>query len=156
MADDVKVSRPSDELEVWHKNPLERAGWKKQQLIRQLAVGEITQARLGEMYGVSQASISRFATRHYSDIEMIRVQLAETAMSGMEHLWISQKVHRVAEYQDIAEKMASMNTPRSNEIRIQALKSTAEELGDLPARTQINVDQSTVTYEIVGIPLEDI
>ncbi|WP_432129595.1 hypothetical protein [Streptomyces tendae] len=151
MADDV---RKSTDLEVWHKNPLERAGWKKNQLIRQLALGELTQARLGEMYGVSQASISRFGTRHRADIEMVRAQLAERAQEGMEHLWAANKVNRVAEYQATAERMNDVNTPRAHEIKITALKAVADELGELPARTQVSIEQSTVTYEIVGMDPE--
>lgn len=150
MADDVKVDKPGD-LEIWHKNPLERAGWKKNQLIRQLALGEITQARLGELYGVSQPAISKFATRYAAEIETIRAQTAEKAMGEMEHLWVAHKVNRVAEYQSTADRMNDLDTARSHEIKIASLKAVAEELGDLPARAQVQVDASTVTYEIIGI-----
>ena len=156
MADDVKVDRPGAELEVWHKNPLERAGWKRNKLIRELALGEVTQTRLGELYGVSQASISRFASRHSSDIEMVRAQLAEKAHGELEHLWVANKVNRIAEYQATAERMTELNTPRSHEIKISAMKAVAEELGDLPARTQVDITQTTVSYELVGISVEDI
>ncbi|MER7234030.1 hypothetical protein ABT348_24145 [Streptomyces olivaceus] len=148
MGDDAK--RPGD-LEVWHKSPLERAGWRKTQLIRQLALGELTQARLGEMYGVSQASISKFGIRHRAEVEMVKEQLAERAQEGMEHLWVAKKANRVAEYQATAERMNELNTARAHEIKISSLKAVAEEMGELPARTQVNVSQSSVTYEIVGV-----
>jgi len=154
MADDVRVQRSTD-LDIPTKNPLER-GWRKAQLIRELARGELSQTRLGEIHGVSQASISRFATRYSGDIEMVRYHLAERLQEGAEHLWVANKQNRLAEYQSTAERMAEVNTPRSHEIKLAALKAVAEELGDLPARTQVNVSQQTVSYEIVGIPYEDI
>lgn len=150
---DVKVQRTT-ELEI-PVRPLEQ-GWRKAQLIRQLAMGELTQQRLGEMYGVSQASISRFAARYKGDIEMVRYRLAEQVQAGAEHLWVVGKQNRLAEYQATAERMSELNTPRSHEIKISALKAVAEELGDLPARTQVNIEQNTVAYEIVGVPVEDI
>ena len=150
---DVKVQRTT-ELEI-PVRPLEQ-GWRKAQLIRQLAMGELTQQRLGEMYGVSQASISRFAARYKGDIEMVRYRLAEQVQAGAEHLWVVGKQNRLAEYQATAERMSELNTPRSHEIKISALKAVAEELGDLPARTQVNIEQNTVAYEIVGLAVEDI
>ncbi|MGA5264276.1 hypothetical protein ACPCI0_29150 [Streptomyces griseoincarnatus] len=150
---DVKVQRTT-ELEI-PVRPLEQ-GWRKAQLIRQLAMGELTQQRLGEMYGVSQASISRFASRYKGDIEMVRYRLAEQVQAGAEHLWVVGKQNRLAEYQQTAERMSELNTPRSHEIKISALKAVAEELGDLPARTQVNVEQNVVSYEIVGVDPEDI
>lgn len=153
MADDVKVQRTT-ELEI-PARPLEQ-GWRKAQLIRQLALGELTQTKLGEIYGVSQASISRFASRWRGDIEMVRYNLAEQVQQGAEHLWVVGKQNRIAEYQATVERMNALNTPRSHEIKITALKATAEELGDLPARTQVNIEQNTVSYEIVGVAVEDI
>lgn len=151
---DVVVRKPGD-LEIEPRYPLDR-GWRKAQLIRQLALGELSQTRLGELYGVSQASISRFATRHAADIEQVRWNLAEKVQQGAEHLWVVGKQNRLAEYQDVAERMGSMSTPRAQEIRMQALRNVAEELGDLPARTNVQIDQTTVQYEIVGVSLEDI
>ncbi|MFF7734259.1 hypothetical protein [Streptomyces sp. NPDC007984] len=154
MADDVKVQR-STELDIPAKNPLER-GWRKAQLIRQLALGELTQTRLGELYGVSQASISRFAARYTGEIETVRYNLAEKVQQGAEELWVTQKHNRLAEYQDVAERMGGVSTPRAQEIRMQALRNVAEELGDLPARTQVDISTSTVSYQVVGIDPADI
>lgn len=133
------------------KNHLER-GWVQHRLIRDFALGEKTGAQLAEQYGVSQTSISAFKKRHMLEIEEVRNNLADEYAG----VWVANKLARIQEYQQAAEKMASGHSPRNAEVLVTILKAVAEELGQLPARTNINVSQENVTYEIVGVSVDDI
>jgi hypothetical protein len=69
---------------------------------------------------------------------------------------VAKKLDRIREYQVAAEKMASGQSARSQEVLISILKAVAEELGDLPARTQVQVNTAAVTYQVVAVDLEDL
>jgi hypothetical protein len=129
--------------------PLER-GWARAKLIRELALEEQPQVELAEYYGVAQTTISAFKKRHWVEIERIRNNLADEYAD----LWIAQKRNRLAELQAAAEKLAGKPDARSAEVLAKLLKDAAEELGDLPTRTQVNVNTANVTYEIVGVDPE--
>jgi hypothetical protein len=133
------------------KGHLER-GWVKHRLIRDFALGEKSGIVLSEQYGVSRAAISAFKKRYSLEIEEVRNNLADEYAG----VWVAQKIDRIREYQQAAEKMAAGSSPRNAEVLVSILKAVAEELGQLPARTQVNVSQENVTYEIVGISPEDI
>ncbi len=133
------------------KGTLER-GWKKHRLIRDLALAERSQRELAEQYGVSQNAISQFKKRFALEVEEVRDNLADEYAG----VWVADKLARIQEYQEAAEKMAAGKTPRSTEVLVTILKAVAEELGDLPARTQTNVSIQQTSYEIVGINPEDI
>lgn len=133
------------------KNHLER-GWVKHRLVRDFALGEKTGAQLAEQYGVSQTSISAFKKRHGLEIEECRNTLADEYAG----LWVAEKMKRIAEYQEAAEKMAVGKSPRNQEVLVTILKAVAEELGQLPARTQVQVNTQQVTYQVVGIDPEDL
>ena len=133
------------------KGALER-GWVRHRLIRDFALGEKSGQELSEIYGVSATSISNFKKRHALEIEEVRNNLADEYAG----VWVAQKMARIQEYQQAAEKMASGASPRNQEVLVTILKAVAEELGQLPARTQVNVSQENVTYEIVGISPDDI
>jgi|SRR5690606_10322564 len=133
------------------KGHLER-GWVAHRLIRDFALGEKTGVQLAEQYGVSVTAISQFKKRHALEIEEVRNNLADEYAG----VWVAQKINRIREYQQAAEKMAQGSTPRSAEVLVSILKAVAEELGQLPARTQVQVNQANVTYEIVGIDPDDI
>lgn len=133
------------------KGHLER-GWVKHRLIRDFALGEKTGAELAAQYGVSQTSISAFKKRHAFEIEEVRNNLADEYAG----VWVAQKLARIQEYQQAAEKMALGNSPRNAEVLVTILKAVAEELGQLPARTQVNISNENVTYEIVGVSVDDI
>lgn len=130
---------------------LER-GWVKHRLIRDFALGEKSGVQLAEQYGCSRAAISAFKKRYALEIEEVRNNLADEYAG----LWVAQKIERIREYQQAAEKMADGNTPRNAEVLVSILKAVAEELGQLPARAQVNVSTEQVTYQIVGISPEDI
>jgi len=137
--------------EVAKRGHLER-GWVKHRLIRDFALGEKTGIQLSEQYGVSRNSITEFKKRHSMEIEEVRNNLADEYAG----VWVAQKLDRIREYQVAAEKMASGNSARSQEVLVNILKAVSEELGQLPARTQVNVSNQNVTYEIVGVDVDDI
>lgn len=134
-----------------YKNHLER-GWVKQRLVREIALGDMTGVALAERYGVSTTSISAFKKRHAFEIEEVRNHLADEYAG----LWVQQKMNRIAELQQAAEKMANGTSPRNQEVLVTILKAVAEELGQLPARTQVQVNTAEVTYQVVGINVEDL
>lgn len=133
------------------KNHLER-GWVRHRLIRDFALGEKTGQELARQYGVSSNSISSFKKRHSLEIEEVRNNLADEYAG----VWVAQKLARIQEYQVAAEKMANGDSPRNAEVLTSILKAVAEELGQLPARTQVSVSTEQVTYQIVGISPDDI
>lgn len=133
------------------KGHLER-GWVKHRLIRDLALGDKTGVQLAAQYGVSTTSISAFKRRYGPEVEEVRNNLADEYAG----LWVAQKIGRIREYQQAAEKMIGNASPRNAEVLVTILKAVAEELGQLPARTQVNVSTEQVTYQIVGINPDDI
>ena len=133
------------------KNHLER-GWVRHRLIREFALGEKTQRTLAAQYGASQTSISSFKKRHEFEIEEVRNNLADEYAG----VWVAKKLERIREYQSAAEKMANGTSPRNQEVLVTILKAVAEELGQLPARTQVNVSNETTVYQVVGISEDDI
>lgn len=167
---DVKVLQPGEGDDQWsagesskeltarrsdgavaRKGHLER-GWVKHRLIRDFALGEKTGGQLAKEYGVSQTSISAFKKRYAMDIEEVRNHLADEYAG----VWVAQKLNRIREYQEAAEKMSNGTSPRNQEVLVSILKAVAEELGQLPARAQVNVSTENVTYQIVGIDLDDL
>jgi hypothetical protein len=133
------------------KGHLER-GWVKHRLIRDFALGEKSGRELALQYGCSQTSISAFKKRHVMEIEEVRNNLADEYAG----VWVAQKMARIQEYQVAAEKMANGTSPRNQEVLVSILKAVAEELGQLPARTQVQVNTQQVTYQIVGVDPDDI
>lgn len=133
------------------KNHLER-GWVKHRLVRDMAIGEKSQRVLAEQYGVSQTSISAFKKRHNLEIEEVRNNMADEYAG----LWVARKMERIAEYQQAAEKMAVGASPRNQEVLVSILKAVAEELGQLPTRTQVNVSNEQTVYQVVGVSIDDI
>lgn len=127
-------------------------GWVRNKLVREIATGEKPMKQLAEEYGVSQNSITNFKKRHAMAIQDVRDKLGEQ-FSG---LWVAEKQNRLAELQLAAEKMARSSNAREAEVLVSILKSAAEELGQLPARTQVNVSTEQVTYQVVGINPEDL
>lgn len=133
------------------KNHLER-GWVKHRLIRDFALGEKTGRTLAEQYGVSTTSISSFKKRHAMEIEEVRNNLADEYAG----VWVAQKLNRIRQYQEEAEKMMKGTSPRNAEVMVTILKAVAEELGQLPTRSQVNVSNETTVYQVVGISSDDI
>lgn len=129
--------------------PLERA-WVKHRLIRELALGDKTQAALAEQYGVTPGSITIFKQRHHTAIEDVRADLLDEFAS----LWIAKKVNRVAEYQDDVDKLSDSTETDVLKVKHAALKAVAEELGQLPSRYGVSVGSASITYKIEGVDLD--
>lgn len=133
------------------KGHLERA-WVKHRLIRDFAIAEKTGAELAEQYGVSRNSISIFKKKYAMEIEEVRNNMADEYAG----VWVAQKLDRIRQYQEAAEKMANGTSPRNQEVLVSILKAVAEELGQLPARTQVQVNSQQVTYQVVGIDPDEL
>lgn len=119
----------------------------KHKLLRDLALGELTGNELAEKYNCSRPAISQFKRRHEIEIDEIRGALADEYAG----VWVAKKLDRLKAYQQKVEEMLDGRSPRNAEVMATLLKAVAEELGDLPARTQVNVSNQSVTYQVVGI-----
>lgn len=120
------------------------------ELERALAIGELTRAQLARRYGVTRSAITQFAQRHAGRIEEIKQHL-DDEFAG---LWIYQQRERIAAYQAEYEAIADNPHHEWVKARLTALKSVAEETGQLPGRTQINV--MPVVHVVEGVVLEDL
>jgi len=133
-----------------------------------------TNADLARKYGVERAAIGKFAKRYATEIDEVKAQI-EDEMAG---LWIAMKKARIAEYQqsledindllalDLDPETAPRETADENELVIVGAKlpallkakatvlhQVAEEMGQLPARVQVNVNDQRVNYVIEGVDL---
>lgn len=141
-------------------------GWRRLQLIRDLAVSDETQEQIALRIGRSRTTVAQFAGRHRAEIEAIR----KADGDALAALWIAQKASRVAEYQADAERLAQelerpvetpddldddrprgADSPALVRARALVLRSVAEELGQLTQKVDTT---SVVQYHIVGIDPE--
>lgn len=142
-----------------YRYPLER-GWNKRKLIREAAQMELTQTELAAKYGVTQSAISHFIQRHADEIEAVKREI-ENEFAG---LWIAKKEARLAELQQDVEDINELGELVTKDHRYHnlmkrkqdALKAVAEELGQLPPRVNVSVDNKTVNYKVEGIELDDL
>lgn len=121
--------------------------WNRAKLITQLATEEKSQQTLAEEYGVSRSAIAMFKQRHLTTIEAKRENLA----AEFDDLWIANKHTRLATLQEVAERLAERPDARSAEVLAKLLKDAAEELGDLPTRSAVQINTANVEYHIVGV-----
>jgi len=125
-------------------------------LQRELAAGEKTYEELALEFDVTEDTISNFSKRYKLEIETIRRELADE-FAG---LWIAKKEARLAEFQQDVEDIndaveAGDEDDWSKLLRVKhtALRYVAEELGHLPGRPQIHVENAKVTYQVEGVDL---
>lgn len=130
---------------------LERA-WVRHKLIRDLATNDATQVELADRYGVVPQSISQFKQRHQTAIDEMRADLENQFAA----LWIAEKASRLAEYQQDVEDIGSTSNHELLRAKHNALRSAAEELGQLPSRYNVQVNNAPVTYKIDGVDLEQL
>lgn len=152
------------------------SGLRRRMVMRDLALGEMTQTQIAEKYGVVPSSITEFKQRHADQIAAIQAH-AEDEFAGM---LITQKAARLAALEEILEKSLAPTpkisvkgdvvqrinpeTGQREEIMeidaraaMQALKQAAEEMGQLPTRIQMTGDmQTTTTYRIEGVDPKDL
>lgn len=148
-------------------------GLNRRKLIRELAFKEpgITNASIGQRYGVTGQAIGQFAKRHADEIAAVAKD-ADDEFAGM---LIAQKAFRLGLLQEIAEK-AGEAVPKvtpsgkvaydddGNQImeidyraQMAALKQAAEELGQLANRITMTGDlNTTTTYRIVNVTDDDL
>lgn len=130
-----------------HKGKLERPGIRRK-LIRELAEAEVPQAALAQKYGCATSSLTEFKQRHQEEITAVAADL-ENEFAG---LWIADKSTRLSELQELYEaaETGDLNVIKA---RVDVMRKAAEELGHIPNRTTINLEQP-IRVEITG--LEDI
>lgn len=138
---------------------LER-GHVRARLIRDLATGDHSQVELARRYGVKQPSVSAFAARHAERI----ADVAEKLDNEFAALWAADKFNRCAEYQQDAEDVARMladpelaakaGVQYAEMVRVRqtALRAIADELGQIPARLQVQ-HSGSLSVEVNGVDL---
>jgi hypothetical protein len=148
-------------------------------LIRDLAEGKASPAKLAEKYNCSREAVRDFKDRHKADIEHAKANL-EDKMLG---LWVADKVNRIAEYQaDIeltngeleAAQAGRLVVPNSDEPdgaervedlsdvigrllrgKHRALRSVAEERGELPSRIALHMEDAAKVHHVIeGVDLD--
>ena len=130
-------------------------GYKKLQLLRELAIGEKTQRQLAAEYEVTQGSIWQFRKKHAEEINAIR-QNMDDEFAG---IWLANKVNRIVEYVTDIEEINSLEVLDATLLarKQAALKAIAEERGQLQQRIQVDADvKAKVTYEVVGTDVENL
>lgn len=146
--------------------PISR-GQARLRLIAAIAQGDKNYTELGLEFGVTKQAVQQFAQRHAAEIERAVLDLTNS-YSG---LWIADKAARIAEYQQVVDDLTAQIEaaievdPDTGEIsgvieldpdllrvKLAALRSVAEEMGQLPARLTVK-HEGTVRTEIVGLDL---
>ncbi len=155
--------RPGSPQAVWAVQQL-AAGWQH--------------GRIAEALGVSRQAVSLFASRNRERIE----EVAKDASAAINEQWIASKAARIADYQRQVEQcdraiMAAFEAatagmddgeraglspsdvvdPKLLKARQTALRSVAEELGQLPSRVIMPTDMGgAVQWKIVGVEPETV
>jgi hypothetical protein len=131
-------------------------GHKKWDLIRELAAGDRSQSQLAEKYGVTSNRISSFNRQYADEIQAVRNDL-ENKFAG---LWIAQKEKRLQEYQEDVDRLNVTLEVELDAVALRikhnALLRAAEEMGQLPTKQTLQVEQRTVHYQIEGVNPEDL
>lgn len=146
---------PEREERKWGR--LER-GWRKVQLIQELARGEDTQESLAKKYDCTPSAMSQFKDRHLPEIEHVRRNLEDEFAA----LWVAKKINRLAEYEADIDAInealllaGAEDSAAARAAKHRALRSVAEELGALPNRLNVTGEVTArVTYELVGVDMD--
>lgn len=127
-------------------------GYKKLELMRHLATGEHSQAYLAELYDLTESGVSAFKRRNAQEIQEI-VDNIDDRFAGM---WIAKKEKRIAEYLSQVELVQDSTDADAPMLRVAqaALRAVADELGDIPNKSTVEVKAETVTYTVEGVDLE--
>lgn len=143
---------------------LER-GWMRTRLIIELAKEEKTQRQLASQFDCTQSAIALFKKRHRAEIEEAKDRLTDEFVS----LWAAIKSDRIAEYtQDIINCNAlireemELDEPDSELIsrymrsKHRAIRSIAEELGQIPRSVDLKMDAKQLEYIIAGVDMDKV
>lgn len=135
---------------------LER-GWRKVQLINELAAAELTERQLATKYDVAPSSINEFRQRHREEINRALLNREDEFAA----LWVANKANRLAEYEEDINAINDALQADSEEddklraAKHRALRAVAEELGQLPNRLNVTADQRvTVEHRVTGLDVE--
>lgn len=124
-------------------------------LCRDLALGNETQEALAEKYGVTRQTICYHGQRNREEIAAIKENI-DDEFAGM---WIAQKQARVAEYKaDVERVNAALDKldvvdPKLLRAKNAALKASAEEMGQLPAKTIVQVSSEPVAIRFPDVDM---
>lgn len=134
-------------------------------LIIELAKDEKTQRQLAAQFNVSQSAVAQFKRRNLSEIEDARQRLTDEFVS----LWGAMKSARISEYeQDIVNCNALIKEeleraePDSEVIsrhmrsKHRAVRSIAEELGQIPRQMDLKLDGKQLEYIIAGVDMDKV
>jgi hypothetical protein len=123
--------------------------WTRLALLKELALGQQSQTSLAEKYGVSDAAISQFKSKHAEEIQDI-IDNAEDEFSG---ILLSRKKNRLATYAELLENALDDG---DGKLAKGILKNMAEELGQLPNRITVQSIDTRTRYEVEGVDPEDL
>lgn len=135
------------------------SGRHRAEILRHLAVGDMTTGALAKKYGVQRSSVTIFKQRNRREIDDIRARL-DDEFAG---LWVARKSSRLAELEWQIEIIDSairdldqagqydMDLMR---VRASLMKQASEELGQLPPRQQVVSAQ--VTHTVVGVSSDEL
>lgn len=129
-------------------------------LIRELALGEETQAALARRYNVTPQSMWEFKERHAERIEQVRARIDDEFV-GIE---LASKVARVAILNDQVLKAVELLSDPTDAVKagvqraemeriIQSgARAIADELGQIPQRMQVDIG-GTLNVNVNGVDL---
>jgi transcriptional regulator with XRE-family HTH domain len=130
-------------------------GYRLHNLLRDLALKELTAAQLADKYGVSTATIDNYRKRFAIEVREIQEHF-EDDLAG---LWIAKKRNRIAEYQKKYEDLDELvGDEGQGAIALQSriLRWVAEELGQLPQKVHLQASVDPVRVEVIGVNTEDL
>lgn len=110
---------------------LERA-YVRRRLIVALAREEQTQRELAALYDCAPSAIAQFKERNMSAI----LEARENLGNEFTGLWIAQKLDRLAELEALFENDVSA---RDRETKAMLLRHAAEELGQIPNKSTLDI-----------------
>lgn len=132
----------------WRKQRWAR-GHRKLALIQALAEGKKSQKEIGLEFGISHQAVSWFKLHNRAAVEAQAKDLEDEFAA----VWVAQKRNRVQEYQDaleaLSEVIAQGNAdPAVVRAHAQLLRNVAEEMGQLPSRQVVQVQQTPTQYTL--------
>lgn len=135
-------------------------GEERHALVEDLALAELTQAEIAMKYGRAHITIKQFRARNAAEIAGRRRVLQGELATATDHLWIADKVTRIAWCQKLCEDLDSYLADPDLDLRVRhrytrevasILHQASELLGELPTRSTIEVESGSVLrHEVVG------